>query len=158
MPRLAPPPLGASLLDYKDVKTFKRFFGRTSTIVFRYYYISSHVTICVDTFSRPVRLLLLRHQAQRVGGAGGRGRENRTENEIATETAEPATAAAADGEDDPRCCCPGRDPRHWFRCSPPFHNWRQCRGREDRTEEADQLGAAAREQRQQFVRVTVRFS
>lgn len=84
--------------------------------------------------NRSVRLLLLRHQAQLVGSAGGRGRENRTENEIA---AEPAAGAAADSEDHPRsrsdcerCCC--RRPRS------PWHRYRRlCGGREDRTEEAD---------------------
>jgi len=58
---------------------------------------------CVGRFDRFVRVLLLRHQAQLVGAAGGRRRENRTENEIAddeTATFEPSAttgAAAAAG-------------------------------------------------------------
>jgi len=90
----------------------------------------------VGRFDRLVRVLLLRYQAQLAGTAGGRGRENRTENEIEddeTAAAEPSTAtgaAAAAGQD-----------RHRHR--------RQSRyRRKDRTEEADQLGADTRQQRQ----------
>lgn len=91
------------------------------------------------TFRRPVCVLLLRHQQQFAGTAGGRGREDRAENkdETTEPTAASATAATVVSQGGGRC---GEDGHR-------------------RREKADQPGAhRTRQQRQrQPVRVTVRL-
>lgn len=79
-------------------------------------------------FRRPVRVLLLRHQQQFAGTAGGRGREDRAEDE--DETAEPtAAAAAATGSQDGRCREDGRRRRREKADQPGAHRARQQRQR-----------------------------
>jgi len=107
-------------------------------------------------FSRSVRLLLLRDKTQHVGTSGGRGRENRTENEIADDDKTAKQSTTGSGEDfrQHQHRLHSQHHQYYYR-SHSLHQSRLIRhhcssGRreEDRTEEADQLGTATRQQRQ----------
>lgn len=99
-------------------------------------------------FRRSFRLLLLRYQTQLVGTIGGRGRENRAEDEAIDEVIDETAKSESVGDGA------AREHRHGA-------GRRQLRrgGRRPtiRTKEAHQPGADSRQKRQQPVRVTVRF-